>query len=122
MKTWVNGVATAYVIDTLDAKGFIGLQVHAINSADHAGKKVCYKNVRIKTTGLTPTPFPPNVYVSNFVVNSLSSYEKKDGWRLLFDGKTSKGWRSAKGNNFPQKGWQIDKGILTVLDAGGQES
>lgn len=30
MKTWVNGIATAYVVDTLDPKGFIGLQVHAI--------------------------------------------------------------------------------------------
>lgn len=122
MKTWVNGVATAYVIDTLDAKGFIGLQVHAINSADHAGKKVCYKNVRIKTTGLSPTPFPPNVYVSNFVVNSLSSYEKKDGWRLLFDGKTSNGWRSAKAATFPEKGWLIANGIISVLDASGKEA
>jgi hypothetical protein len=52
-------VATAYVVDTLDPKGFIGLQVHAINSADHAGKKVGFKNIRIKTTDLTPTPFPP---------------------------------------------------------------
>ena len=44
MKTWVNGIATAYVVDTIDTKGFIGLQVHAISSPDHAGKKVCYKN------------------------------------------------------------------------------
>ena len=122
MKTWVNGIATAYVVDTLDAKGFIGLQVHAINDPSHAGKKVCYKNIRIKTTGLTSTPFPPNVYVSNFVVNSLTPYEKKDGWRLLFDGKTNKGWRSAKGTSFPEKGWVIENGVLSVLDAGGQES
>jgi hypothetical protein len=72
MKTWVNGVATAYVVDTLDPKGFIGLQVHAINSADHAGKKVGFKNIRIKTTDLKPTPFPANVYVANFVPNSLT--------------------------------------------------
>ncbi|HEX5653744.1 MAG TPA: DUF1080 domain-containing protein, partial [Chitinophagaceae bacterium] len=79
MKTWVNGIAAAYVVDTIDAKGFIGLQVHSIRSADHAGKKVCYKNIRIKTTDLKPTPFPANVYVSNFVPNSLTDYEKKDG-------------------------------------------
>jgi len=122
MKTWVNGVATAYVVDTLDPKGFIGLQVHAINSADHAGKKVGFKNIRIKTTDLKPTPFPPNIYVANFVPNSLTAYEKKDGWHLLFDGKTSKGWKSAKGNNFPEKGWTIDKGVLSVVDAAGKES
>jgi hypothetical protein len=122
MKTWVNGIATAYVVDTLDAKGFIGLQVHAINSPDHAGKKVGFKNIRIKTTGLVPTPFPANVYVANFVPNSLNAYEKKNGWRLLFDGKTNKGWKSAKGNSFPEKGWTISNGILSVVDAEGKES
>lgn len=122
MKTWVNGVAAAYVVDTLDAKGFIGLQVHAINSPDHAGKKVGFKNIRIKTTDLVPTPFPANVYVANFVPNSLTVYEKKNGWRLLFDGKTNKGWKSAKGNNFPEKGWTISNGILSVVDAEGKES
>jgi Domain of Unknown Function (DUF1080) len=122
MKTWVNGVAAAYVVDTLDTKGFIGLQVHAINSPDHAGKKVGFKNIRIKTTGLVPTPFPANVYVANFVPNSLTAYEKKNGWRLLFDGKTNKGWKSAKGGSFPEKGWTISNGILSVVDAEGKES
>src|ERR1700742_4382280 len=30
IKTWVNGTATAYMVDTVDNKGFIGLQVHGI--------------------------------------------------------------------------------------------
>jgi hypothetical protein len=122
MKTWVNGIATAYVVDTLDVKGFIGLQVHAVNSADHAGEKVCFKNIRIKTTDLKPTAFPANVYVANFVPNSLTAYEKKDGWRLLFDGKTNKGWQSAKSNSFPEKGWVISTGDITVLNAEGKEA
>jgi hypothetical protein len=122
MKTWVNGVATAYVVDTIDAKGFIGLQVHAIKSADNAGKKVCFKNVRIKTTGLVPTPFPANVYVANFVPNSLTAYEKKNGWRLLYDGKTNKGWKSAKTDVFPSKGWATNNGTITVAAAEGREA
>ena len=122
MKTWVNGIATAYVVDTLDPKGFIGLQVHAIKTEDHAGKKVCFKNIRIQTTGLSPTPFPANVYVSNFVPNSLTAYERKDGWQLLFDGKTKKGWKSAKGDGFPEKGWLIGNGMITVEDAAGNEA
>lgn len=122
MKTWVNGVACADVVDTLDARGFIGLQVHAINSPDHAGRKVCFKNIRIKTTGLAPTPFPPGIYVVNFVPNTLTSYEKKDGWRLLFDGKTSQGWQSARSENFPAKGWVINNGVLTVLASEGKEA
>ena len=122
MKTWVNGIATAYVIDTLDAKGFIGLQVHAIKSPDHAGKRVSFKNVRIKTSGLKATPFPANVYVANFVPNYLTAYEKKDGWRLLFDGKTSKGWKAARGNNFPAQGWTIANGTINVVASDGKES
>ena len=122
MKTWVNGIATAYVVDTLDVNGFIGLQVHSIRSADNAGKKVCYKNIRIKTTDLKPTPFPANVYVANFVPNSLTNYEKKDGWQLLFDGKTNNGWRSTRGNRFPEKGWTINNGVIAVIDAEGKEA
>jgi hypothetical protein len=122
MKTWVNGVAAAYVVDTLDRKGFIGLQVHSINSADKAGKKVCFRKLRIRTTGLQPTAFPPGVYVANFVPNSLTTYEKRDGWRLLFDGRTSKGWRSARTASFPAKGWVIDKDAITVLPGAGGEA
>lgn len=122
MKTWVNGTAAADVVDTLDAKGFIGLQVHAIASPDHAGKKVFFKNIRIKTSGILPTSFPHGIYVANFVPNNLTAYEKRDGWNLLFDGKTSKGWRSAKAAAFPSKGWVINNNSITVLSASGGES
>lgn len=122
MKTWVNGIATAYVVDTLDASGFIGLQVHAINSPDHVGKKVCFKNIRIKTTNLKPAVFANHIYVANFLPNQLTAYEKKNGWKLLFDGKSNTGWRSAKGNTFPQKGWVINDGAIAVLNASGSES
>ncbi len=122
MKTWVNGIACAYVVDTLDAKGFIGLQVHGIANESHAGKKVIFKNIKIKTAGLQPTTFPANVYVVNYMPNSLTVYEKKDGWNLLFDGKTNKGWHSAKAAGFPKGGWQINNGMITVLSSEGKES
>ena len=122
MRTWVNGFATAYVVDTIDAKGFIGLQVHAISDASHAGKKVCFKNIFIKTTDLKPTPFPANVYVANFVPNTLTAYEKKDGWHLLFDGKTNNGWVRAYKDQFPAKGWKIDDGTITVLSSDGRQA
>jgi len=121
MKTWVNGVATAYVVDTIDAKGFIGLQVHAISDPTHAGKKVCFKNIRIKTTDIKPSPFPANVYVLNLVVNSLIDYEKKDGWKLLFDGKTNNGWVRAHQDHFPTRGWTINNGEITVLNTQGKQ-
>jgi hypothetical protein len=122
MKTWVNGVAAAYLIDTIDASGFIGLQVHGIKDARNAGKKVFFKNIRIQTGAIVAPPFPKGVYVANLVPNYLADYEKKDGWKLLFDGKTNEGWTGAKGTGFPQKGWQISNGTITVLSSEGKES
>jgi len=45
---------------------------------------------------------------------TLSASEEAAGWKLLFDGKTSDGWKSAKGNAFPKTGWTIEEGVLTV--------
>lgn len=122
-KTWVNGVPCAYVVDTLDKSGVIGLQVHSIGSnAKREGKHIYFKNIRIKTTGLKASPFPSGVYVADLVPNSLTDYEKKDGWKLLFDGKSSAGWRSANGTAFPAKGWKTTGGTMSVLTSEGKES
>jgi len=115
MKVWVNNIATAYVVDTLDRTGFIGLQVHAVQKPEDAGEKVYFKNIRIKTTGIKPTPFAKDVYVVNLKPNSLNTYEKDNGWKLMFDGQTSKGWRSVKNMAFPDKGWEVKNGMLTVM-------
>jgi hypothetical protein len=46
---------------------------------------------------------------------TLSKKEIKQGWVLLFDGKTSAGWKSYKaGRPFPEKGWVIENGVLTI--------
>jgi hypothetical protein len=121
-KTWINGIATAYVVDTIDTKGFIGLQVHAINDAGQAGKKVYFKNILIKTTNLKSQPFAKDVYVVNLQPNTLTAYEKQDGWKLLFDGKTNTGWRSATSMAFPTKGWEVKNGLLSVLGSAGGEA
>lgn len=41
---------------------------------------------------------------------------------MLWDGKSTVGWQGAKLDSFPEKGWQIEKGVLTVLKSGGGES
>lgn len=49
--------------------------------------------------------------------NTLSSAEMKAGWKLLFDGKTTKGWR---GFSKPEiAGWTVNDGILARTDKGG---
>ncbi len=121
-KTWINQIPVAYVVDTLDLKGFIGLQVHAVATASQAGKKVYFKNIRIQTSNLKPAAFPAEIYVVNNVPNTLNQYEKAHGWKLLFDGETSAGWRSVKGDNFPSKGWKTGKGLITVLSSEGKEA
>jgi len=122
IKTWLNDVPAAFVVDTVDKSGFIGLQVHSIgNNAQLAGEKIYFKNIRIKTSGIKPTPFPKNVYVVNNIPNSLSGYEKSSGWKLLFDGVDSKGWRGAYKDAFPTSEWVIRDGTITVLSSQGKE-
>lgn len=47
--------------------------------------------------------------------NTLTPAERKAGWRLLFDGKTTKGWRGYKKQEVPA-GWQVIDGVLTLAD------
>ena len=54
--------------------------------------------------------------------NTLTPAEKAAGWRLLWDGQTTKGWRGAKGTEFPKQGWEVKDGVLSVLETGGAES
>ena len=51
--------------------------------------------------------------------NPLTDGEKAAGWRLLFDGKTTEGWRTFKKPSFPAKGWVVEDGWLHCLGKGG---
>jgi len=123
IKTWINGVPAAHVIDSFDRKGVIALQVHSIGKNEQfAGEKIWWKNIRIKTSGLIPSPFPTSIYVVNTIPNNLSAAEKKAGVKLLFDGSTSKGWIGAYKTSFPEKGWVIKDGTISILKSNGAES
>ncbi len=119
LKTWVNGVAAACVIDTMDASGFIALQVHSISRPELAGKKIYWRNIRILTNNVKPIAFPKNVYVVNNIPNTLSEMEKASGYKLLFDGKSTDAWKAAYNNSFPDKGWSVKDGVLTIAAATG---
>ena len=53
--------------------------------------------------------------------NTLTAEEKAQGWRLLWDGRTSEGWVGVKSGckAFPKKGWKMDGGALTMLPQKG---
>ncbi|MEO7800838.1 MAG: DUF1080 domain-containing protein [Ginsengibacter sp.] len=121
IRTYVNGVAAAYIIDDMTLKGFIALQVHAIGKNDVAGKQIRWRNIRIQTSGLKP-PAMDNIFVVNLLPNNLSEQEKNNGIKLLWDGKTTAGWRGVYKDSFPQKGWEIKDGELNVLSSNGAES
>lgn len=60
-------------------------------------------------TPVTADPGAPNV---------LTAAEQAAGWRLLFDGRTTQGWRGYKQPTMPA-GWQVVDGALTRVAYGG---
>jgi hypothetical protein len=122
IRTWINGTAVAFLLDSVDARGFIGLQVHAVSKPEFAGEKVYFKNIRLRTAGLEKVaPAGPLPYVLGNIPNYLCPEEIQAGWHLLFDGRSSRGWKKAYGDSFPSKGWIVSGGMLTVLSSEGKE-
>jgi hypothetical protein len=48
-------------------------------------------------------------------LNTLTPEEKAAGWKLLFDGHDTSGWRSCGHTNFPADGWVVEEGCLKNL-------
>lgn len=125
IRVWLNGVQTTDLIDDMTAEGFIALQVHGIKDNEaKAGKMIQYKNIRIKTENLDAekSPVTSDIPQISYLKNTLTEREVKEGWQLLWDGETTKGWRGAKLEKFPENGWKIKDGELIVEENGGHES
>lgn len=122
--TYVNGIQASNLIDEVTSEGFIAFQVHGISNPKDEGKKVQWRNIRVLTTDLENNRMissnsAPQI---SYLENKLTNEEKRLGFRMLWDGKSTQGWRGVKLENFPNKGWVIENGILTVEASNGAES
>lgn len=122
IKTWVNGIPVSNLVDERTSSGFIAFQVHSINDSSKIGEQVMWKNIRILTEDLDKYSMETTAMERAYLVNELTETEKENGWKLLFDGETTEGWRNAYGEEFPEKGWVVEDGMLTVLESGGGEA
>ena len=125
LNTWINGVHCARLVDDMTAEGFIGLQVHGIGgNLALKDAEIKWKDIRLATSDFDKVLFQkdPQTPEISYLDNSLTEWEQRQGFRMLWDGKTSDGWRGAFMNDFPEKGWKIEDGVLSVIGSNGGEA
>jgi hypothetical protein len=54
-------------------------------------------------------------------INTLTKAEIKEGWKLLFDGKTFNGWRGLGRDHVPAGLWIIENGMIKKVNTGDAE-
>jgi hypothetical protein len=122
IRTWLNGIPCANLLDNMTAEGFIGLQVHNVSKPEDVGKEIMWRNIRIIIKNPEKYRTETSAREICTIPNQLSRDDIAEGWQLLFDGKTINGWRGAHKENFPEKGWHIINNELVVEAADGAES
>lgn len=121
IQTWINDVPAAHLIDDKTNSGFIALQVHGIGVDDSEGTEIMWKNIKILTDN--PEKYQKEMTVQPISTkNRLTIHEKENEWKMLWDGETTDGWRGARLEEFPDKGWVIEDGEIVVSSSGGAES
>lgn len=126
IRTWINGVPAANLVDDMTARGFIALQVHSIADGDEAlrGAEVRFRGLRVLTDdpAAHATAQEPVPVEHSWLANRLTEGERAAGWKLLWDGRTDAGWRGARSDAFPSAGWSMRDGLLEVAASDGAES
>src|SRR3989442_265681 len=84
------------------------LQVHVYFIASRPGG-LSNKAMKIHRPPRAVCTFVLTIFAASLVrattPNQLTDEEKAAGWKLLFDGKVTQGWRTFKTNSFPARGW-----------------
>jgi hypothetical protein len=76
-----------------------------------AGVAACAKRGTERGPLVNGAP-PSTAAASSPSMNTLTAPEQAAGWRLLFDGRTTNGWRGYKTTTMPN-GWRVADGLLT---------
>lgn len=121
IRTWVNGIPISYLVDDETPSGLIALQVHAIYGEMKEGMQIRWKNIKIKTTNLSPSP-TDNTPVINLLHNNLSAQEKAQGFKLLFNGLNFDGWRGVNQKEMTGKRWKVSGGDIVIGKSDGSET
>ena len=73
----------------------------------------CRKSGAMQQTVQSAQPTPAADTTNTMsTMNTLTDAERADGWRLLFDGHTTNGWRGYQSQDVPS-GWKVIDGVLT---------
>lgn len=122
IRTFVNDVPVANLVDDMTAKGFIALQVHSIGKDQKEGAEIRWRNIRIQT-GKDIKPRPTDATpVINLLLNNLSAQEKAQGVKLLFNGQDFTGWRGVHQDKMPTAHWKVIDGTINVSPSDGSET
>jgi hypothetical protein len=78
--------------------------------------EVFYRRLRLRPIRAIPPEFLSQI--QSDVPNTLTAVEREQGWKLLFDGKTTDGWRGFRMTTMPTA-WQVRDGALRCgMDSG----
>jgi sugar phosphate isomerase/epimerase len=94
-------------------KGPIGLQCYNVPGdirTNLAANIATWRWIDGELAGQAPSAPPQNL---------LSAQEIKAGWKLLFDGRSTDGWRGFQRAGFPDHGWTVENGCLKCLGQHG---
>ena len=119
IRTWLNGIPVAHLIDDVHPKGHFGLQVHFTFNEEQVGEQIYWRNIRIKTRNFAPAPLE-DMFIANYIPNDLSEAEAAQGWKLLFDGESTADLKGSNSGEFPIKGWEITDRMLAGTSDGEQ--
>ena len=110
----VNGVLVAEWIESepnRSMEGPIGLQL----ASSSTPQEINFSNVVVESN-----PRDQLVTLIETAPNNLTVEEIAEGWHLLFDGKSTEGWRGYQKETFPEEGWEVvDGSIHKIAEAGG---